>query len=285
MKRALTVTAILLVVMYSTSGAVPPEDYTGVMKVDSVQAQPGESIGVKVWLNNNNIEISAMSLPLRFESPHLVLDSVSLVGSIWTSDFAGLYSIDNASKTARITVIPSDVVQPVPVVSFTDAQVAEIFFSLAHDAPPHTISLDSIYRDSVLPGNVHIITRVDISDNTGSLVYLPDYVRGQVEVMVTTSTNEEPGGLALPSEFQLSQNYPNPFNPSTVIEFALPAAGKARLEVFNILGQQVATLVDGRLQAGYHEVEFDASSQPSGIYFYRLTTEDGSATRKMVFVK
>jgi hypothetical protein len=89
----------------------------------------------------------------------------------------------------------------------------------------------------------------------------------------------------LPSRFELGQNYPNPFNPTTTIEFSLPASGNVKLDVFNVLGQTVTTLLNRPMDAGRHQVEFDASSLSSGVYFYRLTTEDVTETKKMVLMK
>jgi hypothetical protein len=89
----------------------------------------------------------------------------------------------------------------------------------------------------------------------------------------------------LPSRFELGQNYPNPFNPTTTIEFSLPAGGNVKLDVFNVLGQTVTTLLNRPMDAGRHQVEFDASSLSSGVYFYRLTTEDATETKKMVLMK
>ena len=277
---------ILVVGISSVSAwAVPPVDYHGIVSIDSVQAHPGESFGVKIWLTNNEISISAITVPLKFNSPDLTLDSVSLNGSIWTQDFSGFYMIDNLSQEVRITVLPSETASQLPSVNFTDGQIAEMFFTVDDNSSPHKVDIDSVYTDSLLPGNVHLFTRIDISDNTGTLIYLPEFVRGQVDIQVTTATGDDTKDLGLPTEFSLAQNYPNPFNPSTNIQFALPAAGKVKLQIFNILGQDVATLINGRMEAGYHQVAFDASSHPSGIYFYRITTENGSATRKMVFLK
>ncbi len=81
-------------------------------------------------------------------------------------------------------------------------------------------------------------------------------------------------GKGIPVEYALRQNYPNPFNPSTTIEFDLPRRSVVRLVVYNLLGQEVATLIDGQLmEAGYQRARFDASRMPSGVYLYRLSAE------------
>jgi len=89
----------------------------------------------------------------------------------------------------------------------------------------------------------------------------------------------------LPSEFALLGNYPNPFNASTVIEYQLPAACEVKIEVYNLLGEKVATLVDGEQEAGYRSVTWDASEVSSGLYFYKLTAGDYTNTRRMMLVK
>lgn len=93
------------------------------------------------------------------------------------------------------------------------------------------------------------------------------------------------GPHELPRTFALDQNYPNPFNPSTVIEFELPRQSEVRLEVFNVLGQQVRTLVDEVLPAGRHHALFDGTDFASGVYLYRLSADDREISRKMVMVK
>lgn len=89
----------------------------------------------------------------------------------------------------------------------------------------------------------------------------------------------------LPTRFSLSQNYPNPFNPVTVISYTLPAAAHVRLDVYNILGQKVVTLVNDKQEAGEHEIAFDCSACASGIYFYRLTADQAMETKKMLLLK
>jgi len=89
----------------------------------------------------------------------------------------------------------------------------------------------------------------------------------------------------LPSEFALLSNYPNPFNASTLISYQLPTGSHLKLEVYNISGQKVATLVNGEQQAGYRSVVWDASETSSGVYFYKLTAGHFSETKRMMLVK
>lgn len=98
---------------------------------------------------------------------------------------------------------------------------------------------------------------------------------------------EQDGGVsqALPNGYSLSQNYPNPFNPETTLTFTLPDEGHVRLAVYNILGQEVAVLVDRRLQAGQHTVRWNGSGFPSAVYFYQLVADDFTAVKQMVLLK
>jgi hypothetical protein len=99
----------------------------------------------------------------------------------------------------------------------------------------------------------------------------------------------------LPKDYALAQNYPNPFNPSTVIRYALPEASSVRLTVYNMLGQQVATLVNGEVGAGFQSVQWNSTNSaglalPSGIYMYRLEAKSVSSrqyteVRKMLLMK
>lgn len=104
-----------------------------------------------------------------------------------------------------------------------------------------------------------------------------DYTKGVTAV--SDSRNE------LPLEFALDQNYPNPFNPSTTITYNLPRAAAVRLAVFNVLGQEVAKLVDSKQEAGKHNVVFDASRLTSGTYIYTVQVDGAQAARKMMLVK
>ncbi len=95
----------------------------------------------------------------------------------------------------------------------------------------------------------------------------------------------EPMSVQTAFEYVLDQNYPNPFNPSTAIQFSLEKSGKTVLEIYNTLGQKVATLVNGELNAGAHRYQWNASGLASGVYFYRLQSNEFVATKKMLLVK
>ncbi len=97
-----------------------------------------------------------------------------------------------------------------------------------------------------------------------------------------TDVEEQPTQL---TEFKLEQNYPNPFNPSTVISYQLPISSKVTLQVYDILGREVATLIDEEKSAGSYEIDFNASHLASGIYYYQLRAGDFVQTRKMILVK
>jgi hypothetical protein len=90
---------------------------------------------------------------------------------------------------------------------------------------------------------------------------------------------------ALPKQIVLEQNYPNPFNPSTVIQFSLPYTQRVELTVYNLLGQKVESLINEQLSPGLHKIEFNGNRLSSGVYFYRLITDNFVQTRKMILVK
>lgn len=109
-------------------------------------------------------------------------------------------------------------------------------------------------------------------------------VNGNVEVLAATNaTPDAPNSVV--AKFALEQNFPNPFNPETNINFELAQASNVTLRVFNLVGQEVATLVSGPQAAGRHTVSFDGANLTSGMYIYRLEAGEFSATRKMVLMK
>ncbi len=117
----------------------------------------------------------------------------------------------------------------------------------------------------------------------------PGEARALVQYVLDTRFNEvteaEDFGGSVPAAFALEQNYPNPFNPSTSIRFRVPEEGWVTLAVYDLLGREIATVVDGQKAPGSYAVEFDASGLASGLYVYRLTAGSYTQTRKMMLVR
>jgi hypothetical protein len=88
-----------------------------------------------------------------------------------------------------------------------------------------------------------------------------------------------------PLDFTLEQNYPNPFNPSTKIKYSIPETGNIKLAIYNSVGEEVAVLINEMMNAGFYEIEFNATTLPSGIYFYQLQAGSFVETKKMILMK
>jgi len=161
----------------------------------------------------------------------------------------------------------------------------DVFYAIS--SGPYTIQPGEVQRLGFA-----IIGGVDLAD----LQAHADAARTKWdEILILVSVDD--GAPSVPTVFSLEQNYPNPFNPSTVIQYGIPEASFVSLKVFDLLGRPVSTLVEGTMSAGEHRTLFDASSLPSGVYFYRLearplgTNLTGGqagpsiATRKLTLVK
>jgi len=106
-----------------------------------------------------------------------------------------------------------------------------------------------------------------------------------VEAKYSLITNLEESSLPVPTVYQLKQNYPNPFNPSTKIQFSIPQSEYVSLKIYDVLGNEVAELVNQDLSAGSYDIQFNANNLSSGIYFYQLITGSYSETKKMNLIK
>ena len=124
------------------------------------------------------------------------------------------------------------------------------------------------FTDKNLTGGSEFTYRLKQVDNDGIYSYS---IEVQVEVV--------------PARYELYQNYPNPFNPLTNIKFSLPEAAKVKIEVFNIIGEKVITLIEQNMEAGFHSITFNAENLSSGTYIYRLQTENFTQIKKMLLLK
>jgi hypothetical protein len=136
---------------------------------------------------------------------------------------------------------------------------------------------DSFYPSIAVSSSVVHVVWLDIRDGNWEIYYKRNPTGNPIGIQ-NISTE-------IPSSYSLSQNYPNPFNPTTIISFQLSLAGQVVLKVYDVMGREVQTLVNESLKPGTYEASFDGSSLNSGVYFYRLTTENYSETKKMILMK
>ncbi len=169
---------------------------------------------------------------------------------------------------------------PPLITGYERAHIMNLVFRIEPDTPDQYVTIDMAIDPVGGPLRFGLLDGI-----TG---FTPDLVSGTV-------TYGDPMGIedvagAIPTAFALKQNYPNPFNPATIIEFALPEAQTIALEIYNILGQRVRTLIRGFREAGTHTVVWNGTDDknadvPSGIYFCRLTTGTSARISKMTLIR
>lgn len=199
-----------------------------------------------------------------------------------TTDFDGnevtyewvLYSAD--SSTVVVTV-PSDDESSASEVTLPYSTVDDLLASAGLEVGE---SADFVWNVRVSDGvdTVAVASDYDVASNT----FEPLYYSITLERAMGTS-NEVISDL--PEKFALEQNYPNPFNPTTKIAFDLPQAANVELTVYDMLGRKVATMVNERMTAGTHNVQFDASKLASGMYLYRIDAGSFTSIKKMMLIK
>lgn len=284
MRRKLTYfTLLAMICIFATASAVP-EAYNGQVVVESKSVKSGDSFTIDIWLTGNDIEITSLRVPLKFDNQYLTCTYVDFSGSFKDPGMEGYYEVNGGEL--EVSYIPA-VVHPLPMIMDDSGLIATLYFTVDNDAPDTDITIDSINQDTEFEQyatTFHLWKRVEVADDAGSATFIPGFVAGNIEVRRPTDVGEDTEDL-LPESFALAQNYPNPFNPSTTIFFSLPEKANVTLEIFNLLGQKITTLADQEFPAGKHEMTWDASSAPSGIYFYRISAGAESITRKMLFLK
>jgi hypothetical protein len=234
------------------------------------------------------------------------IETSRLTGQEWTLD-AYLRSSETTENyiDARITLNPinnGDSVYKVLTLYDADASITgKVSFSgNSTNIPQITIialtdSTQSVAYNNTTDGNYTLKVSSKILANNVFGINLPTgYGQITLNDVAPGATNADLNYLLtdvkdnisnLPESFSLSQNYPNPFNPSTTISYSLPKSGHTTLKVFNILGNEVANLVNEDKAAGQYNVKFDASNLPSGIYFYKIQSGSFVETKKMILLK
>ncbi len=243
---------------------------------------PNSQVVMDVYVFNDEY-LGAFEIPLAFADSNSYLDircdSISFVAtrSANATLYSDTFSIDNNKKRLLVWAVWfgfGDSLAP------GSGSVAKIYFTTGPFwNSPWRQWVDTISWPIGGGGSVGL----HFDDISGSNTFVPVFYKGVLEVHDVNAPSK-------PEVFSLAQNYPNPFNPKTVIRFALPKDSWVKLEVYNILGQKVKTLVDEKLAAGVKEVQWDGKDGKglevaSGIYFYRIKADSFSDVKKMVMLK
>lgn len=218
-----------------------------------------------------------ISLPAKAPNANNSVVVVDVTGvPTLSSKYVKVSGITVSSFRKLITISMKDTLQMNAGITPTNAAIKSVIWSVS-DTAKASISIDGLLS-SKKNGKIDVIASA--KDGTD--------IKGKLQITITTQTAiDDWQDQALPGTPFLEQNYPNPFNPDTIIRFTIPKAGHVSLKVFNVLGNEVADLVDENKPAGTFESSFSLSnlSLTSGVYFYTLRSGNYFETKKMVVVK
>ena len=227
-----------------------------------------------------------------FDTPSTVAQFPIQFGNSFPDTFTLSFSIDSLGFTLQVDV--TTITQTTIDAWGTIVVPLGTFDCLRGQQLSTQITVVSLFGVPIITDTTTSITYSWLGENHGILAQVtsmdneidPNFTQA-ADVMFQTSgpTGISDNDIPVAGDFELIGNYPNPFNPTTTISFNLPQNEVVTLDVFNITGQKVATLVNGRMAAGRHDVLFDASDLPSGIYFYRLSAGSFQDMKRMVLIK
>jgi hypothetical protein len=270
MRKTFIIAAAMLFLVSSAFAGVS----TVSLSKSEVQA---DRITVPVTLKNDRM-MTGMELPLKY-SEGVTLEEVSFEGTRAENFDLKVARIIDEENTVVIALIPM-VYGDKTDLDAGSGVIANLIFRV-DDPTVEEIELTPTKIDYPNHSALFVYTEFD-GDKPKMMVEEPQFESITVDLLTS--------GSNVPMSFGLHQNYPNPFNPSTIIQYDLPAPSKVRLEIFNVLGQQVKTLVDDYKEAGYQSVTWNGDddnggSVATGIYFYKISADNKVETKKMMLLK
>lgn len=245
--------------------------------VDDITAFAGDDFEVPLYFHNE-LPLNTVQIPLKYPSNNIVIDSITTTGLRGESATIEDFQFDDANKKMLITLNFTEQ-EELPIGT---GELVRLHFSAMPGGSTSTTVLDTTVYNA-------IDFYVRLGHVFNFIKAYPRFIPGEITIDISTDADDQQFGT-LPREFALNQNYPNPFNPSTTITFALPKQSLVRLDVYNILGQKVKSLIDQILPAGEHQIDFDGRDEDhqwlaSGIYFYRISADEFNQSRKMILLK
>ncbi|HWR81673.1 MAG TPA: T9SS type A sorting domain-containing protein [Candidatus Deferrimicrobium sp.] len=271
-KRFITVTAILGVML------IPSAIWAGTGHQFVVgKAATVKNTVVVPLVVTNEANLAAIDIPLKY-SEGVTLREVNFENTRVAYFDLKIFNINNAERTVIIGLLPQMSATPKPDLDAGTGPVANLVFEVSNPTV-NQIKVETFEMQN--PGHFLAFVYHDFDQNG-----VP-HIRTERPVFepVTVAFSGVAAGPEVPAEYALRQNYPNPFNPSTDISFDLPTASTVELTVFNVLGQKVETLASGQMEAGSHTLTWDATPYSSGVYFYRISANGFSETKKMLMLK
>ncbi len=239
----------------------------------------GEQGYVRV-LCATNVPLAGLRVPIKLESASLTIDSVVFSNLVPPDQFNVYSQLNNINRRGFVQVLPLISGSPPTFYAYNE-EIFRIYYRVVPNAIESSVVVDTFYNRFFDAGH-WLVDEIEASDGVGNRI-LPDFASGTIWIQKRTDVESDVNSV--PSSFVLEQNFPNPFNPSTTIVFSIPRDGSVKLEILDILGRLVETIIDEKVTAGQHELVWGAENAPSGLYFYRLTHSGGSILRKMAIVK
>jgi len=256
----------------------PPNNIYGLPHMDFhfyiVTEQEREAIPPGI----DTFTVAAENIPQDYRSLENPPFSVPNMGVHWIDSLSSEWQGETFTETFIYGFYHGDMY-------FVEPMITVIYFQINPNVTLKIKQPQSFQKDGYYPTNYTI--EYDVTEQVYNIV-IKDFV------FSGPATSVENDGVGSPSEFLLFQNYPNPFNPSTIIKFTIPnnviLSGlknltQVQLKVFDILGNEIATLVNEEKSAGTYEISFDAGRLSSGLYFYKLQAGSLTVTKKMVLLR
>jgi hypothetical protein len=227
----------------------------------------------------NEANLAAIDIPLKF-SEGVTLKSVDFdFEDSRVSHFdLKIANINNENHSVVIGLLPQLTSANVPDLEAGTGAVANLVFEI-NDPEVAQVTVEAVELQD--PNHSLMFVYHDFDSNGFPSIRT---VNPKFEP-ITVSFSSAPTSPSLPTTYALNQNYPNPFNPTTEIAFDLPEPSHVKLTIYNVLGQTVETLMDRDMEAGSHTLTWDARQNASGVYFYRISANNFTDTKKMLMLK